>query len=168
MAPTGLSWRARPGRSPEPPAERTARTSSRRSCSLILLSVVWLLARSSSPSEDPGWAAALLLAPPWIAFAPFVRCLFRTRDCVAAAAGTIRETLAATLAETRGELASVGKVSPSELRSLALALEGILAATVAVLLLRAVARLSPRARRLAALLADYDGAAEGQAGGRQN
>lgn len=154
---------------------------------LALLSVVGLLSLSGDSSEGPGWATALLLAPPWVAFALFVRRLLRTGDRVAAAAGTIREALAAALAETRAglarirtvavlhvvalpilalalrELVSAGKVSPSELRSLALVLGGILAATGAVLLHQAVARLSPRARRLAALLADYDGAGEGQA-----
>ena len=148
---------------------------------LALLSVVWLLSRSSDPSQGPGWATALLLAPPWVAFALFVRRLLRAGGRVAAAAGTIREALVAALEETRAalarvrtvailhvvslpilvlalrELASAGKVSPAELRSLALVLGGILAATGALLLHRAVARLSPRARRLAALLADYEG-----------
>lgn len=148
---------------------------------LALLSVLFVLARlgGGDPAGAPGWSSGLLLVPPWIAFALFLRRLLRRRRTDVGAGVAIRAALGAALEETKAalfrarlvgllhlvslpalalalaELRSAGKVRPEELASLALVLGGIVVVSGAWLFHR-IRLLHPRARRLAGLLADYD------------
>jgi hypothetical protein len=147
---------------------------------LALLSVLFVLARLGGDlAGAPGWSTGLLLVPPWIAFALFLRRLLRRRRTDVGAGVAIRAALGAALEETKAalfrarlvgllhlvslpafalalaELRSTGKVRPEELASLALVLGGIVVVSGAWLFHR-IRLLRPRARRLAGLLADYD------------
>lgn len=148
---------------------------------LALLSVLFVLARlgDGDAAGAPGWPTALLLAPPWIAFALFFRRLLRRRRIDVDAGVSIRAALGAALEETKAalfrarvvgllhlaslpllalalaELRSAGKVRPEELASLVLVLGGLVVVSGAWPLHRTL-RLRPRARRLAGLLGEYD------------